>query len=639
MIDEIREHLASALLNLPARERRIIESRFHISEEFRTLDELGEELGITRERVRQIETKAKKQLRALCKTEVASALDREPAAVWDLVVGEAHVLHRDDVASTYSSAPAYLRLAFELCDLTVVAWLRRFATPHDHGWIKPGSTFGEGDEARRLTDALAERQLPIPLKSLEGIAPSGQLAPLVRFTGFSIASGYVCKSKPTPRQRRAIGLHRVLMRRGSLNLDSLLADYQITQPDLKCSHRDAELTMSGYPHLFVQLAEGVWAPTLCTSHVQGSLRTNSSDPLRTTLRPPLATTYLNKITRGSIAEGIAGLLEREGPMRISEIQARAAEVLDNGQRRTSIGPVLTTHKHIFRKLLPGLYGLRVEAHFDTSAAAIRRIPQVFREAQVVLYVCARYSGGSLHSFPLWTPTTEALWADWASNHAQPAVFESLLSVVDPDTWPAELKSEHLVRMKSEHNTYRLRVPPRLDKQRIPSLDRLLAAAMLARASSGLGWVTANRVMQRRLTDTSGAVVLALLVGLGVLSDSATDWQLTHVPGPHIDSFIQRLSCDLAAQGNLDWESGLGLDLRERALANRLPHTCWVSTPMIEQLVGTRTSAEQPDALCAKPATTALQSLLDERALVEQRAETERVLRLLSDASALEDEDT
>ena len=57
--DEIRELLSQ----LPARDQQILRLRFGIDEEPKTLEEIGEMLGITRERVRQIEKRAKERLR------------------------------------------------------------------------------------------------------------------------------------------------------------------------------------------------------------------------------------------------------------------------------------------------------------------------------------------------------------------------------------------------------------------------------------------------------------------------------------------------------------------------------------------------------------------------------------------------
>jgi len=60
----LSEEIRSVLSTLPERERRVIELRFGLDNgNGRTLEEVSTELGITRERVRQIELKALKILR------------------------------------------------------------------------------------------------------------------------------------------------------------------------------------------------------------------------------------------------------------------------------------------------------------------------------------------------------------------------------------------------------------------------------------------------------------------------------------------------------------------------------------------------------------------------------------------------
>ena len=54
------------LAALTHRERRVLELRFGLSGEIpRTLDEVGQALNVTRERIRQIENQSLKKLRAL----------------------------------------------------------------------------------------------------------------------------------------------------------------------------------------------------------------------------------------------------------------------------------------------------------------------------------------------------------------------------------------------------------------------------------------------------------------------------------------------------------------------------------------------------------------------------------------------
>ena len=60
----LKEEVRNALASLTARERRVVELRFGLRDAHsRTLQEVGTELGVTRERVRQIQVKAIKKLR------------------------------------------------------------------------------------------------------------------------------------------------------------------------------------------------------------------------------------------------------------------------------------------------------------------------------------------------------------------------------------------------------------------------------------------------------------------------------------------------------------------------------------------------------------------------------------------------
>jgi RNA polymerase primary sigma factor len=60
----LRDHVASVLASLGRREQRVLELRYGLDDgKYHTLAEIGEELGVTRERIRQIETKALRKLR------------------------------------------------------------------------------------------------------------------------------------------------------------------------------------------------------------------------------------------------------------------------------------------------------------------------------------------------------------------------------------------------------------------------------------------------------------------------------------------------------------------------------------------------------------------------------------------------
>jgi RNA polymerase primary sigma factor len=60
----LREQIDIVLQKLPERERRIIQLRYGLYDgQYRTLEEVGREFGITRERIRQIEARVLRKLR------------------------------------------------------------------------------------------------------------------------------------------------------------------------------------------------------------------------------------------------------------------------------------------------------------------------------------------------------------------------------------------------------------------------------------------------------------------------------------------------------------------------------------------------------------------------------------------------
>jgi RNA polymerase primary sigma factor len=70
MHSALRTHLERVLETLPPRERLILRERFGLDDDAsQTLDEIGTRLGVSRERVRQLESRALHKLRELCAAE------------------------------------------------------------------------------------------------------------------------------------------------------------------------------------------------------------------------------------------------------------------------------------------------------------------------------------------------------------------------------------------------------------------------------------------------------------------------------------------------------------------------------------------------------------------------------------------
>ena len=60
----LKEQMQDILDSLSSRERRVLQLRFGLEDgQSRTLEEVGQKFGVTRERIRQIEAKALRKLR------------------------------------------------------------------------------------------------------------------------------------------------------------------------------------------------------------------------------------------------------------------------------------------------------------------------------------------------------------------------------------------------------------------------------------------------------------------------------------------------------------------------------------------------------------------------------------------------
>ena len=63
-LTSLREQVGDVLATLSLRERRVLKLRYGLEDgRSRTLEEVGQEFGVTRERIRQIEAKALRKLR------------------------------------------------------------------------------------------------------------------------------------------------------------------------------------------------------------------------------------------------------------------------------------------------------------------------------------------------------------------------------------------------------------------------------------------------------------------------------------------------------------------------------------------------------------------------------------------------
>ena len=61
--EELNSKISGLLMDLPEREKEILRMRFGFDGEAKTLEAIGKKIGVSRERVRQIEKRAKEKLK------------------------------------------------------------------------------------------------------------------------------------------------------------------------------------------------------------------------------------------------------------------------------------------------------------------------------------------------------------------------------------------------------------------------------------------------------------------------------------------------------------------------------------------------------------------------------------------------
>lgn len=181
-----------------------------------------------------------------------------------------------------------------------------------------------------------------------------------------------------------------------------------------------------------------------------------------------------------------------------------------GKSVHSIGPVLLTSGEFVRPL-PGIYALPEQ--IPTGKMLLADPPAFLLTEDQVRYLAeARYAEEHFGRFPLWIPETEYALCRWAQSSCEPLAFQSLLAVASIDDWPVALEErEHWSALKTKYGRYSMTCVPRYPIGQLwPPLHRLLAACVVACGNGGLSWISANRVLKRRLDAHVSPGILALM---------------------------------------------------------------------------------------------------------------------------------
>ena len=584
--------LAAVMVKLAAvapRERSVIERRYgFVTGETEPLEKIGQDYGVTRERIRQIEARVLRRLGlARNVSGLRLAFDKEIGEVLTGVMQCAPYIRDGDEIDFIRRLPAHVRLTIDVLYGDRRRFLGKHATRCDGGWLFLSLSKAKLDEALEIIESrLRHICFPAPLGDLiSGMSPDVGIAAIDLGTDLVVFDGYVAGERAGTRRRRTVHLHKALLAAGKImEARDLLAKYHKIAPNDPCSIRDAMIVMLEARHLFLPMLDAQWY----------ALGTPNSAGPTITIHEEQAANSLNAVPERSDEESIRSVLRRvllkHGPLRFVDLRREAAKGL-GGKSTNSIGPILLTSGEFVRPL-PGIYALPQQA--SSSSFVPTEAPSfLLTEEQARWFAMARHAGEPLGRYPLWIPEAEYALCRWAQSAAEAVTFQSLIAVAAIDTWPIPFSERaHWAEIKKKQGRYSLGGQPRYPISRLlPDLDRLLAACAIALQDDGLSWITANRILKRRLDAHVSAGLLALMVALEVLV-APQHWQLRHQPGPRIREMISLLDSALRASGVVPWRSQTGERLHKELLSIQSSSPLgWVSRHAVNELVSATSPGE------------------------------------------------
>lgn len=536
---------------LKPRSAEILTRRFGLKDSTKeTLEEIGRDLSVTRERIRQVEAKELRRIRQLCvRFPLTAQLEAERERREEALFGD-RVHIKDAEAETFCRGlDGYLYLAIEVAGQRPVQWLMSTAHETKRGYLRHDA---DRELFRECAEILAKRSeatsMPRSVRALTaGLDPRYATAAVDVELGWHVAYGYVFRRRPGTRALRTAMLHRLLSTAGRpVSVAELLTRYHEAAPTDLCSDRDLIIVMEAAPHLFLELEEARWAALGPCGEAPA--------PIKRDLEAG-AVPDEEEIDDGTVATALERALRDRGPTRVSTLIEDALDILPSGRSPRSVGPTLLMNPSRFVRALPGVWALCEQVPDEHELAMADDLNYLLNPIQARTYALARRAGEPWGCYPLWTPTAEMRLCRWARRYGEPELLSSLLAVATIDSWPtADDDKAMWVDARERDGRFELCFEPR-PTYFVLTPDRVLALALALNDHGTLGWITVNRVLRYQACAHVAGEVLETLCRLGVAlaPGGAYAWQLPHTPGPRLNEWVERLSSVIHRAGTADWQ--------------------------------------------------------------------------------------
>lgn len=510
------------IAGLDTREQQVFETRLLTVYDKPTLDAIGQQYGVTRERIRQVQSAILKKIAASgLETELKKILKHFKEQKLLKVYSKRRYLLRSEVPDIVDSFDQELVLAIALSHKSIYHLLCSIAVETPSGWY-----FGKRSDLQRLAKTLKRelhQLLPAPTCQLSEFfgVPREDLIACSLLKKFAFPSGALLLPHGSGRAdatRAAECFEKAVSEdRRFWSIDELI---EVTTGELK--HNDQRLyrlSISRCNRLFLSTPAYV---TVLDHSID--LKLDDTTP-NEEIEDPGDDPQDEDPERGSAAV-LQRILDEQWPItgtNIIEFTGRPeyqTHLSDN-----SLIPLLVSIPGCIR-IAPGVYAPKSFAENQSRLKESRKL--ILREADIWAYCFARWSGENCAEiFPLWDAEQEQLWYRKLRNKGEDdPLLRSFVSIADQSKWPEQSNSEKLELMELSITAKFLIKPSWIQNRsfNLPDLATTLTALRYVKDIGPLSWIRVNHITGVwKLTEESGLSVLMCGLALGLLDTKRRSW--------------------------------------------------------------------------------------------------------------------
>ena len=510
-----RQWIEQQMAALPPNRVEVLHDRYGLDgKSSKTLQEIARRVHVTRERVRQVEAGAIKRLRKDGQSRAAFTryLVEAKESQWAILFGSQSSIPEDEISERFRRLDPWFLLAI---DIVYEDGRDGYLNANAHKAAKAWFKNSDEAESRQKFDHIMSHVLyayrtPMPLDTLKEVAPAIPAFVSGEAYRWSVHDGYICSGYVGTKARRTVRMHAIARRIGQsgiFDIGTLIAKYRALFPEDDCGSRMFEMQANEARHLFAPLFDSIW---LCLDRTD--LRVDRL------FAPPFERGCVDEdhFTDGSLGDLLVKRLRQFGPERLVDLQTNVADSA-NG---------FLLQNPCFRRVAPGIFGL----YSGTIEVSPYLDEHLLEERHCRVYCHARHSGAPQDYYPMWGSAYEMRLSAWAQRYASPDLYHSLLSVIEPESWPASVETAaEFQALKSHDGDWLIGSSRRrplghrfLDSQQFFStLTHLIVFDWIS-------WISVNRTTGTIGTSQLAADVLAFFVMTGLV-EPESDWQSRHRP--------------------------------------------------------------------------------------------------------------